>query len=775
MKKVIAVTLSAAMLVSAPAVGLAHWSDSYSGSLIQQQVITAEDTIVKNPDVPANRGDLARMVSLLKGLTYSGTEQSFSDVDTSHPYYTYCEAASKAGFIAGYGDGTFRPENSITRQDAFAIFGRAYQITGDDSQTFTDSSEIDAYAKDYITGMKKLGIISGYPDGSVQPKAEITNAEVVTIAYFLDQKFGQSESSPTPAASPTSKPKSSPTPAASPTSKPIGSGTIGGSMGGGSRPSIVTTPTPTPTVTPSPTPGINTGSAKLSQKELTQTVVIEGGYEVTMPYVEISVASAVPVKQAEWVMMTEENENLIQAFSKLKDQAQTLEGDTLIAKKNGRYLFKIKDTEGALTFAAIDVTGIPSVMEKYIAYGEDNSVEEMTEFILRFEPNLQEKNTELTRYPSYAAEKCWIVKKTDLEKSNSVWYNTVLEKLVENEEECKAPVTLTENGEYMVVYQDQNGNFFVKDFALHMAYDMNLKAEAAPREDENYPAVITVSYDQKPAEIRVLYSGELLEAPNDTTPWYFYQNEWEYFQKHREEAVLLEGDTFEAKTAGDYCIYAKAEDGTEMMTKVTNVSVTGPKITVDSMTWLSEDTVKVKFSLEPNPNAQIVQVGRKSNYSLPVGNYADNKYLSDLLDSPNMETIELQQNSFLLTGEETVMPPTNKIIIAAKDEWGNCGSALSSCLKPQVFLSVVQQEQEDGILLTAENKEAFAEIKWIRVDEAVEEADAPDVFEKLLDSAQLLSENTMSITQNGTYLFWAKDAEEVEQIKVIRVESVPGA
>ena len=751
MKKMIALTLSAAMLTTAPAVGFAHWSDSYSDGLVQQKVITAEDAMLKNPDTPATRGDLARIVALLKDLTYAGGGKSFSDVEADHPYYTYCEAAAAAGYIAGYADGTFRPDSTVTRQDAFSIFGRAYQIAGDDSQTFTDIEEVDAYAKDSITGMKKLGIVSGYPDGSVQPRAEITNGEIMTIAYFLEQQFGQKEDDLVPVVSPST----------APTSKPSSGG--GGGGGGSYRPPV-TTPTPKPSTSPSPSPAINTGSAKLSQAKREETLTLEGGYEVTMPYAEITVTSAVPVKQAQWVMMTEENDNLIQAFSRLKAQAQTLEGSSLIAKKNGRYLFKVQDVNGALTYTAIDVTGIPSEMEQYIAVGEENSDEEMTEFVLRLEPNMQDKVTRLTSAPLYGCSKRWVMKKADLAQVDSVWYNRDLEQLVEDQEECQMPVTLKDNGDYVVIYQDRNGNFMVKEFALRMAYDMNLKAEAAPRTDEQQAAEVTVSYDQQPAEIRVLYSDEALEAPEPPAipdPSKTYPNEWQYYQKHGEDSVLVEGNTFEAKKDGWYCVYAKAEDGTEMMTKL-RVSVTRPAVKVDSMIWLNEKDVKVTFSVTPNENAAVTRLAWKPNFQLPAGGF--------FLLPKDLEELALDQTSVIVK-DAASMTRDAKVLIAVEDEWGNASyCAENSYAKPSAFLSVGKQEQEGAVSLSIENVSAFSEVKWVRVDDAVEEADAPDVFEASAEAAQTLSDSTLPVTQNGTYLFWAKDEAGIEQITTIRID-----
>lgn len=49
---------------------------------------------------------------------------AFPDVAVSHPHFTYIQAAHDAGFLAGFTDGTFRPDEVLTREQAIAIKGR---------------------------------------------------------------------------------------------------------------------------------------------------------------------------------------------------------------------------------------------------------------------------------------------------------------------------------------------------------------------------------------------------------------------------------------------------------------------------------------------------------------------------------------------------------------------------------------------------------------------------------------------------------------------------
>ncbi|HEY8345548.1 MAG TPA: S-layer homology domain-containing protein [Bacillota bacterium] len=85
--------------------------------------------------------------------------------------------------INGYPDGTFRPDQSITRAELAKILAVAYELTGSETNGFTDIE--DHWAKEYITALAANKIISGYPDGTFQPERPVTRAEMVTMLTRL--------------------------------------------------------------------------------------------------------------------------------------------------------------------------------------------------------------------------------------------------------------------------------------------------------------------------------------------------------------------------------------------------------------------------------------------------------------------------------------------------------------------------------------------------------------------------------------------------------------
>ena len=91
----------------------------------------------------------------------------FSDV-AGTPYEKAVVYLTEKGVIDGFEDGTFRPQQYITRAEfatIAALFFHAPEVEGD---AFTDIS--DSWARDYINRAAKLGLISGYKDGTFRPQ-----------------------------------------------------------------------------------------------------------------------------------------------------------------------------------------------------------------------------------------------------------------------------------------------------------------------------------------------------------------------------------------------------------------------------------------------------------------------------------------------------------------------------------------------------------------------------------------------------------------------------
>ena len=138
------------------------------------------------PEANITRGEAAAMFARLfkeyPGLDYN-YKKYYTDVDES--YWGFKEVAylSEFGILSGYSDGTFRPNNKITRAEFVKIAESFEALTWG----LSPYNDVDGghWAFRYIVSSAAKGWISGYPDGSFRPNSFISRAEAVTIVNKL--------------------------------------------------------------------------------------------------------------------------------------------------------------------------------------------------------------------------------------------------------------------------------------------------------------------------------------------------------------------------------------------------------------------------------------------------------------------------------------------------------------------------------------------------------------------------------------------------------------
>ena len=103
----------------------------------------------------------------------------YSDVSEDDWYNNAVSTLTNAGIIDGYEDGTFKPNGNITRAEFATIAVRFFEATYEGENLFPD---IDGHwAQDYINEAANAGIVDGYPDGTFRPQQYITRAEAMTM------------------------------------------------------------------------------------------------------------------------------------------------------------------------------------------------------------------------------------------------------------------------------------------------------------------------------------------------------------------------------------------------------------------------------------------------------------------------------------------------------------------------------------------------------------------------------------------------------------------
>lgn len=191
-KKVGKMTLSmalAAALAFAPAQAFAapatdisgHWAEKVITQWQEKGLISGYEDGTFKPDNSVTRAEFVIMLNKALGFTQKGNV-TFSDVSANAWYYDAVAIAVEAGYCAGYEDGTFKPNATITRAEAAVMIAKAKELTANTeaADKFADASRIPAWAKGSIGAVSVAGFMTGRTDGTFDASNTITRAEAVS-------------------------------------------------------------------------------------------------------------------------------------------------------------------------------------------------------------------------------------------------------------------------------------------------------------------------------------------------------------------------------------------------------------------------------------------------------------------------------------------------------------------------------------------------------------------------------------------------------------------
>jgi hypothetical protein len=110
-------------------------------------------------------------------------EAPFTDVSLDAWYADAIVWGESTGVIEGYGDGTFGPEDYVTREQMAAMFWRyeGRQQPTQEVLDFTDAAETSGWAMDALLWANENGIITGMGDGTLAPRATATRAQAAQV------------------------------------------------------------------------------------------------------------------------------------------------------------------------------------------------------------------------------------------------------------------------------------------------------------------------------------------------------------------------------------------------------------------------------------------------------------------------------------------------------------------------------------------------------------------------------------------------------------------
>ena len=165
-----------------------HWAKSYVERLVTSGVLSGYPDSTFKPDNTITRAEFARVIYLALKLPASDAGADFKDwTGTAAWARTGIVAAVKAGIINGYDDGTFRPDQPISRAEMAVIIMRAKNAgtSSGNAVSFSDSKQIPAWALPYVQEAVQLKIITGKDNNQFKPNDQATRAEAACMLCRL--------------------------------------------------------------------------------------------------------------------------------------------------------------------------------------------------------------------------------------------------------------------------------------------------------------------------------------------------------------------------------------------------------------------------------------------------------------------------------------------------------------------------------------------------------------------------------------------------------------
>lgn len=170
---VMLVTLAQSAIVSA-----ASYVEPYLNKVVEWGVMRGDIDGNLNPDNPISRAEFVTMINRAYGFTQMGT-MPFKDVPEKAWYAEDVNIAYHTGYIQGTSSTTFSPSDSITREQATVILARILMMQAQvgENVDFTDSRDMNDWSRGLIATAADNGLIDGYSDGSFRPQNPITRGE----------------------------------------------------------------------------------------------------------------------------------------------------------------------------------------------------------------------------------------------------------------------------------------------------------------------------------------------------------------------------------------------------------------------------------------------------------------------------------------------------------------------------------------------------------------------------------------------------------------------
>lgn len=174
-----------------------HWAKADVNDMNSRLIVSGVTESKFDPDSPITRAEFSAIVTRALGIQDSDFAGAYKDVGAKDWFAGAVQAASNYRLIAGYEDGSFRPNARITREEAAVVLARASSIAKLKPESnadavkralsaFSDGEEVSGWARTDVSAAISLDLLKGR-GGKLDSKAYLTRAETAALVRRLLQ------------------------------------------------------------------------------------------------------------------------------------------------------------------------------------------------------------------------------------------------------------------------------------------------------------------------------------------------------------------------------------------------------------------------------------------------------------------------------------------------------------------------------------------------------------------------------------------------------------
>lgn len=159
-----------------------NWATPYMEQLVGWGVMRGDIDGNLYPERSITRAEFVTMMNRAYGYDEMGGNP-FVDVLTQDWFYDDIDIAYNVGYFLGSSSNTATPNGDLTREQAAVLLARNMMLRGSSGETlgFSDSRELSEWSRGLVGAASDSGVINGYEDGSFRPQNNITRGEVASM------------------------------------------------------------------------------------------------------------------------------------------------------------------------------------------------------------------------------------------------------------------------------------------------------------------------------------------------------------------------------------------------------------------------------------------------------------------------------------------------------------------------------------------------------------------------------------------------------------------